>query len=161
MSIQGQIKCPWTLLYTHTLKTLSSVLGTLPTISNCETNYITLYVDNKPSMQCVVQQEIMSSGSNIIIFQNATVKNIINLWCIQCCSFNNVKCSAFFTHNYFYFQIVERVRNAFNSGKTKSYEFRKHQLEQLLKMYEENGSDIVAALSADLHKVSFFTQSKE
>ncbi|XP_054277695.1 aldehyde dehydrogenase, dimeric NADP-preferring-like isoform X2 [Macrosteles quadrilineatus] len=51
-----------------------------------------------------------------------------------------------------YTEIIERARNAFSSGKTKPYEFRKQQLQQLLKLYEENGAEIVAALSSDLHK---------
>ncbi|KAG8338277.1 aldehyde dehydrogenase 3, member A2 [Homalodisca vitripennis] len=51
-----------------------------------------------------------------------------------------------------YAEVIDRARNAFNSGKTKPYAFRKKQLEQMMKMYEDNGPEIVAALSADLHK---------
>jgi hypothetical protein len=49
--------------------------------------------------------------------------------------------------------MVQRCRNAYESGKTKSLSFRRKQLKQLLKMYEEHESDFVAALATDLRKV--------
>ncbi|XP_055851396.1 aldehyde dehydrogenase, dimeric NADP-preferring isoform X1 [Episyrphus balteatus] len=51
-----------------------------------------------------------------------------------------------------YDDVMQRARTAFASGKTRSYEFRKKQLEQLLKMYEEHESDMVSALEADLRR---------
>lgn len=51
-----------------------------------------------------------------------------------------------------YSNIVQRARDAFNSGQTKSAEFREKQLKQLYKMYEENEGAMVAALGADLRK---------
>ncbi|XP_049962956.1 aldehyde dehydrogenase, dimeric NADP-preferring-like isoform X1 [Schistocerca serialis cubense] len=48
--------------------------------------------------------------------------------------------------------VVQRARDAFNSGKTRSADFREKQLKQLLKLYEENEDAIVAALSSDLRK---------
>ncbi|XP_075216460.1 aldehyde dehydrogenase type III [Lycorma delicatula] len=49
-------------------------------------------------------------------------------------------------------EVVQQARNAFDSGKTKPYEFRMKQLHQLMKMYTENGPDLVAALATDLRK---------
>lgn len=51
-----------------------------------------------------------------------------------------------------YSEIVQIARNAFDNGKTKSYEFRIKQLEALLKMYTENLNAILTALHSDLRK---------
>ncbi|XP_065223398.1 aldehyde dehydrogenase, dimeric NADP-preferring-like [Planococcus citri] len=48
--------------------------------------------------------------------------------------------------------LVQRCRNAYESGKTKSISFREKQLKQLLKMYKENESKFIAALASDLRK---------
>nr|CAD7405601.1 unnamed protein product [Timema poppensis] len=48
--------------------------------------------------------------------------------------------------------IVQRARNAFHSGRTKSVEFREKQLNQLLRLYEENVPEMLTALSSDLRK---------
>lgn len=49
-------------------------------------------------------------------------------------------------------EVVERSRSAFNSGRTLSVEFRKQQLRQLLKMYEENQEAFIDALKSDIRK---------
>nr|CAD7265932.1 unnamed protein product [Timema shepardi] len=49
-------------------------------------------------------------------------------------------------------KIVQRARNAFHSGRTKSVEFREKQLNQLLRLYEENVPEMLTALSSDLRK---------
>lgn len=49
--------------------------------------------------------------------------------------------------------VVQRARNAFNSGKTRSLEFRTQQLEALGRLIKEREKDIVDALHADLNKV--------
>lgn len=49
-------------------------------------------------------------------------------------------------------EVVQRCRNAYESGKTKAISFRRKQLQQLLKMYKEHESDFVAALASDLRK---------
>nr|CAD7404576.1 unnamed protein product [Timema cristinae] len=51
-----------------------------------------------------------------------------------------------------YSDIVQRARNAFHSGRTKSVEFREKQLNQLLRLYEENVPEMLTALSSDLRK---------
>ena len=43
---------------------------------------------------------------------------------------------------------------AFRSGKTKTFEWRKQQLEGVLKLLDENREEITLALNKDLHKVS-------
>jgi aldehyde dehydrogenase (NAD+) len=43
---------------------------------------------------------------------------------------------------------------AFRSGKTKTFEWRKQQLEGVLKLLDENREEIALALNKDLHKVS-------
>ncbi|XP_050433409.1 aldehyde dehydrogenase, dimeric NADP-preferring isoform X1 [Adelges cooleyi] len=48
--------------------------------------------------------------------------------------------------------IVEKARTAFNSNQTKSLHLRKHNLRQLLKLLNENGSDFEVALASDLRK---------
>lgn len=48
---------------------------------------------------------------------------------------------------------MQRCRNAYESGKTKSVAFREKQLKQLLKMYKENELEFIAALASDLRKV--------
>ncbi|XP_051023875.1 aldehyde dehydrogenase, dimeric NADP-preferring [Acomys russatus] len=48
--------------------------------------------------------------------------------------------------------IVNRAREAFNSGKTRPLQFRIQQLEALQRMITENQLAITAALTADLHK---------
>ncbi|KAK7598208.1 hypothetical protein V9T40_006443 [Parthenolecanium corni] len=49
-------------------------------------------------------------------------------------------------------ELVQRCRNAYESGKTKSVAFREKQLKQLLKMYKENELEFIAALASDLRK---------
>lgn len=51
-----------------------------------------------------------------------------------------------------YSEILNTLRNSFESGRTKSLEFRETQLKALLKMYEENTAAMIAALSKDLRK---------
>nr|XP_014092292.1 aldehyde dehydrogenase, dimeric NADP-preferring isoform X3 [Bactrocera oleae] len=48
--------------------------------------------------------------------------------------------------------IVQRCRTAFASGKTKDVNFRRKQLENLLKMYEEHENEMISALDADLRR---------
>uniref|UniRef100_A0A034VXH6 Aldehyde dehydrogenase, dimeric NADP-preferring n=2 Tax=Bactrocera dorsalis TaxID=27457 RepID=A0A034VXH6_BACDO len=48
--------------------------------------------------------------------------------------------------------IVQRCRTAFASGKTKDVNFRRKQLENLLKMYEEHENEMINALDADLRR---------
>jgi acyl-CoA reductase-like NAD-dependent aldehyde dehydrogenase len=49
---------------------------------------------------------------------------------------------------------VQRARDAFESGRTRSIDFREKQLKQLLRMYEENTTEMIEALAKDLRKVS-------
>lgn len=49
-------------------------------------------------------------------------------------------------------EIVNEARKAFNTGKTKSIEFRENQLKALLKLLEENTTAIIKALAQDLRK---------
>ncbi|XP_037797528.1 aldehyde dehydrogenase, dimeric NADP-preferring-like [Penaeus monodon] len=49
-------------------------------------------------------------------------------------------------------EIVDRARAAFQSGRTRSVEFRKQQLLQLKKMYEENRQTFLDAVHSDLRK---------
>ncbi|KAJ1530499.1 hypothetical protein ONE63_005397 [Megalurothrips usitatus] len=51
-----------------------------------------------------------------------------------------------------YGAIVQRARDAFSTGRTLSYEFRMKQLKNLLRLFEENELDLIAALEADLRK---------
>ena len=48
---------------------------------------------------------------------------------------------------------MRRLRATFQSGKTKSVEFRKEQLEKLLKMFNDHKDEFVDALSEDVRKV--------
>jgi acyl-CoA reductase-like NAD-dependent aldehyde dehydrogenase len=50
-------------------------------------------------------------------------------------------------------QVVQRARDAFEAGRTRSIDFREQQLQQLLRMYEENTTEMVEALAKDLRKV--------
>ncbi|GLH02321.1 Probable methylmalonate-semialdehyde dehydrogenase [acylating], mitochondrial [Gryllus bimaculatus] len=52
-----------------------------------------------------------------------------------------------------YSEILGTARKAFLQGKPKSVEFRKKQLRQLHKLYEENEDALVAALATDLRKL--------
>lgn len=45
---------------------------------------------------------------------------------------------------------MNRANAAFQSGKTKDVDFRKRQLQALLRMYEENKEPMARALAADL-----------
>lgn len=49
--------------------------------------------------------------------------------------------------------VVQRARDAFNSGKTRALGFRTQQLEALGRLIKEREKDIVDALHADLNKV--------
>lgn len=49
-------------------------------------------------------------------------------------------------------QVVQRARAAFASGKTRDVNFRVRQLENLLRMYNENEADLTTALYKDLRK---------
>lgn len=53
----------------------------------------------------------------------------------------------------FFFQVIEKAKNAFASGKTKNKSFRKKQLTAMLKMIQENESAFIKALLQDLKKV--------
>lgn len=56
-------------------------------------------------------------------------------------------------------EVVQRARTAFNSGKTRSLQFRIQQLEGLRSMIKEREKDIAGALAADLHRVRAPTPS--
>jgi len=45
------------------------------------------------------------------------------------------------------------VRDTFRSGRTRDVEFRKEQLRNLLKLFEENEDEVLQAVGKDLHKV--------
>lgn len=51
--------------------------------------------------------------------------------------------------------LVKEFRKSFNSGKTKSYEWRMSQLQSVAKMIEENEAEIIQALAEDLSKPQF------
>ncbi|XP_028770308.1 aldehyde dehydrogenase family 3 member H1 isoform X1 [Neltuma alba] len=51
--------------------------------------------------------------------------------------------------------LVKELRKNFNSGRTKSYEWRISQLESIAKMLEEKEEDIIEALQKDLAKPAF------
>jgi acyl-CoA reductase-like NAD-dependent aldehyde dehydrogenase len=48
--------------------------------------------------------------------------------------------------------VMHRARSAFQSGRTKDVAFRRQQLENLLRLYEENKDEMAAALAADLRR---------
>ncbi|CAC5392382.1 Aldehyde dehydrogenase, dimeric NADP-preferring,Aldehyde dehydrogenase,Aldehyde dehydrogenase family 3 member B2,Fatty aldehyde dehydrogenase,Aldehyde dehydrogenase family 3 member B3,Aldehyde dehydrogenase family 3 member I1, chloroplastic,Aldehyde dehydrogenase family 3 member B1,Aldehyde dehydrogenase family 3 member H1,Aldehyde dehydrogenase family 3 comG [Mytilus coruscus] len=52
----------------------------------------------------------------------------------------------------YYTELVEQLRAAYRTGKTKSYEWRRQQLEGVLKLLDENKEEIVISLKNDLHK---------
>lgn len=85
-----------------------------------------------------------SSLQNLIYVP--TFFTIIDIWYSRCI-FLIKKCS------FLLWQLVQRCRNAYESGKTKSVAFREKQLKQLLKMYKENELEFTAALASDLRKV--------
>jgi len=45
------------------------------------------------------------------------------------------------------------VRDTFRSGRTRDVEFRKEQLRNLLKLFDENEDEVLQAVGKDLHKV--------
>lgn len=49
-------------------------------------------------------------------------------------------------------EFVTTARNAFQSGRTKSLDFRQSQLLALLRLYEENTQEMIDALKEDLRK---------
>ena len=51
-----------------------------------------------------------------------------------------------------YTMLIENLRKNFKSGITKSKEYRLAQLKNLMKMYEEGESELIAALKEDLGK---------
>lgn len=51
-----------------------------------------------------------------------------------------------------YQDVMQRAQAAFQSGKTKNVEFRRRQLESLLRLYEENREEMAAVLAADLRR---------
>ena len=52
-----------------------------------------------------------------------------------------------------FLQIVQKARDAFKSGRSRSVDFRERQLKQLLWMLEENTNEILEAVGKDLRKV--------
>ncbi|KAL6426219.1 hypothetical protein ACFW04_009038 [Cataglyphis niger] len=56
-----------------------------------------------------------------------------------------------------YADIVQRLRDTFQRGKSKPMEWRIKQLKQVLRMITETSSDIVAALATDLRRCKFET----
>ncbi|KAI9271643.1 Aldehyde/histidinol dehydrogenase [Phascolomyces articulosus] len=57
--------------------------------------------------------------------------------------------------------IVQALHETFNEGVTKDLDFRKHQLQKLIKFFEENEKEIEEALYKDLHKPSIETVTAE
>ncbi|GJQ74165.1 putative aldehyde dehydrogenase [Trypoxylus dichotomus] len=58
-------------------------------------------------------------------------------------------------------EIVKKARITYNTGRTKSLEFRQSQLEHLLRMFEENENEILEVLKKDLRKAdleAYFTE---
>lgn len=51
---------------------------------------------------------------------------------------------------------VQRLRQAFRSGRSRPLRFRLQQLEALRRMVQEREKDILAAIAADLSKVSAY-----
>ncbi|XP_055537748.1 aldehyde dehydrogenase, dimeric NADP-preferring-like isoform X1 [Wyeomyia smithii] len=51
-----------------------------------------------------------------------------------------------------YSEIVQNLRAAFDSGKTRNVGFREKQLQNLMRMYEENHTEMARALASDLRK---------
>lgn len=51
-----------------------------------------------------------------------------------------------------YQDVMQRAQAAFQSGKTKNVEFRRRQLESLMRLYEENRDEMAAVLAADLRR---------
>lgn len=49
-----------------------------------------------------------------------------------------------------YEEVMNRAHNAYQSGKTRDIDFRRKQLNALLRLYEENREELAAALAADL-----------
>jgi dihydroneopterin aldolase len=49
--------------------------------------------------------------------------------------------------------VVKNLRKTFNTHVTKSIKWRKHQLNQLLKLIEENSEELCDSLMKDLNKV--------
>jgi len=50
---------------------------------------------------------------------------------------------------------VERLRTTFQSGKTRPLDWRRSQLQALLRMFDERAGEFEAAMKADLHKSTF------
>ena len=50
-------------------------------------------------------------------------------------------------------QNVEKKRSVFNSGRTKSIEWRKRQLEAIIRMIDEKEDEMCDAMKKDLNKV--------
>ncbi|XP_075048413.1 aldehyde dehydrogenase family 3 member B1-like [Mixophyes fleayi] len=54
-------------------------------------------------------------------------------------------------------EILKKSREAFSSGKTKSYSFRLQQLQAILQMLDSHEAEFVGALEKDMHKPRFET----
>jgi len=52
-----------------------------------------------------------------------------------------------------FLQVVQKARDAFRSGRTRSVDFRERQLKQMLRMFEENTNEMLEAVRKDLRKV--------
>lgn len=52
-------------------------------------------------------------------------------------------------------QVVQKARNAFSSGKTRDLNFRIKQLENLLRLYDENEAELLNAVYKDLRKPKY------
>jgi aldehyde dehydrogenase (NAD+) len=48
--------------------------------------------------------------------------------------------------------IFKDIRESFNTGKTKSLSWRKRQIEQIYKMFDEQKDAFAAAVNADFHR---------
>lgn len=51
-----------------------------------------------------------------------------------------------------YFQVVAKAHDTFNRGVTKPIEWRRQQLQNLMRMYTENQNAMIAALAKDLRR---------
>lgn len=61
--------------------------------------------------------------------------------------------TAAFTEDWAMEQVVQRLRAAFQSGRSRPLRFRLQQLEALKRMMQEHEKDLLAAIGADLCKV--------
>ncbi|KAL0278233.1 UNVERIFIED_CONTAM: hypothetical protein PYX00_000109 [Menopon gallinae] len=107
---------------------------------------------DKEEVAIVIPEELPPIDVNMNVFNKYCIGNVIKTDGVVIEVDPDVKMSVETTYNYS--DIVQKARIAFQSGKTRSLDFREQQLKNMLRMLVENEKEFVQAMATDLRKAT-------